>query len=165
MPTVHSVICIDHFEQKFIKRGKKCQLLSTHNDSRSNPSLSRTPTIPRKSPRKWNIWLDQLVLFQAADKIVHIDSIFEQNSPENFTLKRSSDDSVQHFNLKCNEETGILAAHECIIADRNLHVRLSHHGLVIPLPQWFWYENNCTFTGAGEAFLNWSGHDVDLNLV
>ena len=23
----HSVICIDHFEEKFIKRGKKCQLL------------------------------------------------------------------------------------------------------------------------------------------
>ena len=27
LPTAHSVICIDHFEEKFIKRGKKCQLL------------------------------------------------------------------------------------------------------------------------------------------
>ena len=51
---------------------------------------------------------------------------------------------MQLFNLKCNEETGILAVHECISADRNLHVRLSHHGLVTTLPQWFQYENNCT---------------------
>ena len=53
-----------------------------HNDSRSNLSLLRTPTIPRKSPRKENICLDELVLFQAADKIVvDIDSIPEQSSP------------------------------------------------------------------------------------
>ena len=59
-----------------------------HNDSRSNPSILRTPTIPRKSPRKRNIWVDELVLFQVADKIVDIDSISEQNSSENFTFKR-----------------------------------------------------------------------------
>ena len=54
---------------------------------------------------------------------------------ENFTFKRF-DNSVQLFNLKCNEETGFLAVHECISVDRNLHVRLSHD-LFIPLPQWF----------------------------
>ena len=83
---------------------------TTHNDSKSNPSLLRTPTIPRKSPRKRKIGLDELVLFQAADKIVDIDSISEQNSPESVTFKRP-DNSVQLFNLKCNEETGILAFH------------------------------------------------------
>ena len=57
------------------------------NDSRSNPSLLRTHTIPRKSPTKRNIWLDELVLFQAADKIVDIDSVSKQNLPENFTFK------------------------------------------------------------------------------
>ena len=87
-----------------------------HNNSRSNPSLLRTPTIPRKSPRKLNIWLDELVLFQAANKVVDNDSISEQNSPE---------------------ETGILAVNECISADRNLHVPLSYNGLVIPLLQCF----------------------------
>ena len=62
-------------------------------------------------------------MFEAADKIVDIDSI--SDSPENFTFKRL-DNSVQLFNLKCNEETSILAVHECISADRNLHVRLYH---------------------------------------
>ena len=61
----------------------------------------RTPTTPRKSPRKQEIEADELVLFQAADKIVEIDPIFEQNSPENFTFKRL-DNSVQLF-IKCNE--------------------------------------------------------------
>ena len=56
------------------------------------------------------------------------------------------DNSGLHFNLKCNEETDILPFHECISADRNLHVRLSYHGLVIPLWQWFRSKNNCTFT-------------------
>ena len=105
-----------------------------YNDSKCNPSLLRIPTIPKQSPRKRKIGVDESVLFQAADKIIDIDSISEQNWPENFTFKRL-DNSVQLFNLKCNEETGILAVHECISVDRNLHVRLLCHGLVIPLPQ------------------------------
>ena len=116
-----------------IKNVNSCGVASTsstlnHNDSRSNPSILRSPKIPRKSPRKRNIWLDELVLFQAPDKIVDTDSISEQDSPENVTFKRL-DNSVQLFSLKCNEETRILAVHECISADRNLHVCLSYHGL------------------------------------
>ena len=70
-----------------------------HNNSKSNPSLLRTPTIPRKSPRKRKIGVAELVLFQAADKIVDIDSISGQNPPKNFTFKRL-DNSVQLFNFR-----------------------------------------------------------------
>ena len=115
-----------------------------HNDSKFNPSLLRTPTIPRKSSSKRKIGVDELVLFQAADKI-DSDSISEQNSTENVTFKRL-DNSLELFNLKHNEETGIPAVHECIIVDRNLHVCLSYHSLVIPFPQWFRYGHNCTLT-------------------
>ena len=97
----------------------------------SNPSLLRTPTILRKYPTKRNVSLDELASFQAADKIVDIDLISKQNSPENFTFKRL-DNSGLHFNLKCNEETGILAVHECISTDRNLHVPLSYHVILLP---------------------------------
>ena len=45
-PTAHSVIYIDHFEDKFVKAGKKYKLLwqllpvhTIHNESNSNPSL------------------------------------------------------------------------------------------------------------------------------
>ena len=77
-----------------------------HNDSKSNPSLLRTPAIPKKSPRKRKFGVDELVLLEAADKIVDINSVLEQNSAENFTFRRL-DNSAQLFNLKLNEETGI----------------------------------------------------------
>ena len=98
-----------------------------HNDSKSNPLLLRTPTIPRKCPRK------RKTADKIADKIVAIDSISKRNSPENFTFKRL-DNSVQLFHLWCNEVTVILAVHECISVNRNLYDRSSYHGLVTPLP-------------------------------
>ena len=51
-------------------------------------SLLRNPSISRKSLRKEKIGVDELILFQAANKIVDIDSISKKNSPENFTFER-----------------------------------------------------------------------------
>ena len=93
-----------------------------HNDAKSHASLLRPPTIPRKSPRKRKFVLDELVLLEVADKVVDINSIPEQNSPENLTFKILAN-SVQLFDLKINEETGVPAVHEN--TDRNLHARLS----------------------------------------
>ena len=95
--------CILKKKIKDVKNVNSCAVASTsstynHNGSRSNPSHLRTATIPRKSPRKQKIGLDELVLFQAANKIVDIDSISELNSPENCNCKRL-DNSVQLFNL------------------------------------------------------------------
>ena len=73
------------------------------------------------------------------------DLISEQNSHENFTFKRLAN-TVQLFNLKCNEKAGIPAVSKCISVDKNLPVHLSYHGLVIPLLQWLWYEHNWTLT-------------------
>ena len=98
-----------------------------HNDSKSNLSLLRTPTIPRNSPKKRKIGVDKLLLVQADNKMVDTDSISEQNSTENFTFKRL-DNSVQLSNLKCNEEPDIPSVLKRITVDRNLHVYLS---------QWF----------------------------
>ena len=63
-----------------------------HNDSESTPRkidnrLLRT-IIPRNSTRKQKIGAGELVLFQAADKLVDIDTIFEQNSSKYVTFKR-----------------------------------------------------------------------------
>ena len=93
---------------------------STYNytDSKSNPSILRTSTIPRKSPRKRKFGVDVLVLFQATDKIVDIHSQSEQNLPENSRL----------LYLKYDDETGIFPVHEYISVDINLHLRLSYHG-------------------------------------
>ena len=133
------------------------QVPTVHNESKSNSSLVRTPTSPRKSPRKQKIGVVKLVLLQAADKIVDIDSISEQNSPENkipqnFTFKRL-DNSVQLFNLKFNEETGIPTVHECISIDISVLVYsisksscsfIKSWFSYIPLPEWFRYGHNCS---------------------
>ena len=102
----HSVICIDHFEETLAVKNINSYAVaiasSTNNysNSKSNPSLLRTPTISRKSLKKRKIGVNELVLFQAADKIVDIDSISKQNSLENFTFKRL-DNGVKLFNLNC----------------------------------------------------------------
>ena len=66
-----------------------------------------------------------------------------------------------HFNLKCNEKTGILAVHQCIGADRNLRVCLSYQGLVIPLPQWFRYENKFTKFSMLENFVSYLRNNIE----
>ena len=132
-----------YFEEKFVSSCAATSASSTynHNDTRFSPS----PPFPGCLPE--NEIFDQMnqFYFKLPIKLLinDIDSISEQNSPENFTFKRL-DNNTQLFRLKGSEETGILAVHECISADRNLHLRLSYHGLVIPLLQWFRYEINCT---------------------
>ena len=44
--------------------------------------------MPKKFPRKRKIGVNGLVLFQAVNKIVDTESIFQQNSPENFNSRR-----------------------------------------------------------------------------
>ena len=104
-----------------------------------------TFSILRKPPRKKKIRVDDLILFQTADKIVDIDSISQQNSPQYFTLKRL-DNITQFSNLNFNEETGVPMVHECISIDRNLQVCLSYHGLAIPFPEWFKNGHNYSST-------------------
>ena len=50
-----------------------------------NPIILKDFHHSRKSPRKRKIGADESVFFQATDKIIDIDSISEQNSPENVT--------------------------------------------------------------------------------
>ena len=53
---------------------------------------------------------------------------------ENFTFKKLDN---SNFSSKSNAGTSIPAVHKYSSMDRNLHVCLSYHGLVIPLPEWF----------------------------
>ena len=99
----------------------------------------------QETSQKKKIRVDDLILFQTADKIVDIDSISQQNSPQYFTLKRL-DNITQFSNLNFNEETGVPMVHECISIDRNLRVCLSYHGLAIPFPEWFKNGHNYSST-------------------
>ena len=75
-PTKFSVICVDHFDPKYIKQGKKCKLLwdlsplpTIQTDIVSARSILRTPAFPRKLPTARCHGKNELAEFQAADKI------------------------------------------------------------------------------------------------
>ena len=64
-----------------------------------------------------------------------------ENAPNNCSYKRLFDNTVQLYNLASNEETDMTAVKESL-----RHVRLSYHGLYLPLSEWFGDGNNCTLT-------------------
>ena len=86
-PSNSSVICIKHFEKEYLKMGegkKRCRLdmsmkpiptlfdLSTHASS-STSALKAPIRIPRKSPKKRNVFADEYVEFVNNDKNLLLD--------------------------------------------------------------------------------------------
>ena len=151
-PTKYSVICIKHFESKFVKVGKKCKLQwhlhpvpTIHPKIYGKDSLLRTPSLPRKSPVKRNIYGDEISTFQALDKVSGFQHFDCSHSPLNYSFKRL-DETVQYFNLVFNEQTGIPTVLECISINKELQVNLTYKGYSIPLPEWFRSGHSCKLT-------------------
>ena len=152
-PTKYSVICIDHFEEKNLKRGKsRCKLIwelhpvpTIHPNTILQTSILRTPTVSRRSPRKRAYATDELETFLNQDKVLNFSSFASEYAPNNHSFKKL-ENSVQYYNLFFDETTGVPAVRECISIDRNLHVTLTYNGYVIPLPEWFRSGHNCTVT-------------------
>ena len=154
IPTKCSVICIDHFEEKFIKRGKsRCKLRwelhpvpTIHPSSIIQPSLQRTPALPRRSPRKRTAKeMDEIQAFTDMDKVKDITSFGCTHSPDGYSFKKL-ENRVQFYNLCFNEDNIAPCVHECISIDINLHVSLSYNGHPVPQPEWFRRRRNCTLT-------------------
>ena len=100
IPTKNSVICINHFEDKFIKQGKQrskliwelhpVHIIHVQNDMEASPQIStlRTPIIPRRSPRKRPLGTDVLQAFRIKDKVTGFDSFTHVHAPVNQSFKR-----------------------------------------------------------------------------
>lgn len=151
-PSKHSVICVDHFEERFIQYGRKCKLKwdlhpvpTIQTDVLSNPSLLRTPTVPRNSPRKRKHDYDELALFKKKDKVTDFNSFLSNHAPDNISFSRR-DNTVQYYNLYFDVVTGIPAVHECISINQDLNVTLSYNGILLPLPEWFRKGTSCKLT-------------------
>ena len=94
----NSVICVEHFESKYVIYGKKCTLkwelypaLTIHTDSISRPSLLRTPVVVSwRSPRKRKLDIDQLKEFPDKDKVKSFESFSQDHCAFHF---------VEIFNL------------------------------------------------------------------
>ena len=113
-PTKYSVICIDHFEENYVKVGAKRSKLLWNSlavptkqvDAVSASSLLRTPVVPRPLP---------------AVRYYGRNDLSEISCPVGFSFRRQ-DNSVQYFNLVFDGTSVIPAVRECISIDESLHV-------------------------------------------
>ena len=148
-PAKHSVICIDHFDEKYIKVGKqRTKLLwnifpvpTKQVDVVSAPSLLRAPVPPRPPPTKRYFGRNDMPDFLLTDKIKDLNCFTETDCPPGFSSRRQ-DNTVLYFNLVFDNITGVPSDDECITINGQLHVTLTYRGYHLPLPQWFWMGNN-----------------------
>ena len=110
-PKEHSVICINHFGEKYIKVRKKYKLrwefhpvTTIHRYLIDKPSILKTSVVPRRYPLKQILQKDELAEFQEKDSVVDLNLFSADHAPENV-----------HYNLVFNEKTGIPCVNECIM--------------------------------------------------
>lgn len=153
-PRESSVICIKHFDEKYIKTGKQNKrnrlnkslkpiptlnnaTLSTYEES----SLSPVYKTPRKSPVKRTFQEDQYESFLLQDEIKTLACLDEQTSPEDY-LYKSFDNHIIYYKLVFGSSS-VPEVTDVIRIDENLHVKLFYKGAPLPLPNWFRHGHNC----------------------
>ena len=141
-PSKSSVICIKHFEERFIINGKRGKTLnmklnpvpSIHSEEVcKRPSTIPTPVIHRKLPKKRDFSIDEMQDFKENDTIFSFEELNEKHSPPGFQF-RKTDDCVLYYNLQFDEKTSFPKVLGCIRVDKELHVQLQFSGNPLPLP-------------------------------
>ena len=156
VPSQHSRVCIEHFEEKYIKFGKrnhlKWQMLpiptihtNDEYDKSVSPSSLSVPKTPRRGPRKRIFQKDQMGDFLEKDRIKDFDSLSESDCLPGFTFIKESNIAIM-YHLVIDEKTKIPVVQESISIDADLHVSLSYCGFHVPLPDWFRDVHNCRLT-------------------
>ena len=128
------MICGKHFDNKYIKEGKKCKLrweLQPIPTINSDSSLCVVPCIPRKPPKEHNICNDEWNEFKANDVIHNLNSISPDICPKDFTFLKQKT-FVLMYQLIIDEITKIPVIHGSIMVDGNLHISLSYLGYHVP---------------------------------
>ena len=143
--TSSSVLCEKHFQEKFLKRGKRTTLkwdlnpVPTIHDDKAKKRPADFPEIQelRKPPKIRSILPDQLKEFSDIDKIrthEEIDPI--KHCPQGYEGKKK-DSSIVFYRTIFDEITGFPTISAAILIDNQLHVKLQCDGLPVPLPKWF----------------------------
>ena len=97
-PTKNSVLCIKHFEDKYISKGKRnklnwnLQLITTiHSEKIIKPPLLPTQTDFRKTPKQRWIEKDELQDFLSTDTIKDFTQLTAKCCPSGFEFKKHED--------------------------------------------------------------------------
>ena len=113
---------------------------STHASS-STSALKVPIRIPRKSPKKRNVFADEYLEFVNNDKIMKFESIDETLAPPGYTITKY-EDNIVFYKIEHNE-LSIPQFAECIRNDDKLHVKLYYKCFVVPLRKWFRHGHDC----------------------
>ena len=162
-PTSYSGICIKHFENKYIKIGKRARLLyellpipTISGNSDDVPlSLQPTPSLPlRKPPKKRSIATtnNEMESFRANDKIKDFTCVSESMCPFGFSFMKC-EGYVIFYKLGKNHHN-VPEVAESIKVDEQMHVKLFFRGLTVPLPEWFRKRNNIDCKLSSEGMLD-----------
>ena len=152
-PSEHTRICIEHFEEQYIKFGKRNHLIweslpipTIHTnekyDKNVSPSSLTVPKPPRRAPRKRIFQEDQMGPFLEKDRIKDFDSLSEADCLPGFTFIKENNIVIM-YRLVIDQKTKIPVVHESITINSDLHISLSYCGFHVPLPDWFRSVHNC----------------------
>ena len=146
----NSVLCIKHFADKYILKGKRNKLnwnlqpIPIIHLKKIKPSLLPTQTEFRKPPNQRWIEKDELQDFLSTDTIMDFNQLTAK-CPSGFEFKKH-EDYILIYRILFDIETHFPSMKECIRIDLNLHVMLQCNGNPLPLPQWLTYGNNAKLT-------------------
>ena len=152
-PTRRSGVCSKHFEEKFLKVGKRATLrwelqpvpsIYSANKFLSSSAMPTTKT-QRKPPSRVSAVPDQLDDFNDHDKISDFSSIGESLCPSGYKLQIDKSITV-FYKLKNCKTFDISTVSEAIVIDDDLPVKLFFSGSPIPFPPWFVKGKDCRLT-------------------
>ena len=137
----NSVLCIKHFEDKYILKGKRNKLNwnlqpipTIHSEKIIKVSLLLIQTDFRKPSKQRQTEKDELQDFLSTDTITDFTQLTVKCFPSGFEFKKH-EDYILIYRVVFDIETYFPSIKECICIDRNLHVQLQCNGNPIPLPQ------------------------------
>ena len=141
-PTSSAVICIKHFEGKFLKKGeheKRFRLIKTLKPiptiypASTKTSSTYKVSLPRKSPKKRAFQDDQYDEFKRNNSVIGLESITESDCLQRYLYAKYEEHVVFH-KIVLNE-LHVSEVTACIRVDDKLDVKLFLRGSPVPLPQ------------------------------
>ena len=140
-PTRRSCVCSKHFEEKFLKVGKRATLrwelqpvpsIYSGNESIS-PSVMPTPKAQKSPSSRVTALPNQLDDFNDHDKISDFSSIGKSLCPSGYKFQIDKNGAVL-YKLKNCKTFDIPTDTEAMVIDNDHHVKLYFSGCSIPLP-------------------------------
>ena len=142
-PTKNSVICIKHFKEEFITRGKRNTLKKDMKpyptiyttEVVKRPSSLQISAVARKAPKVRIFQKEEIEDFKKQGIILYSEDLSEYN-PRGYQCEKTKN-FIIFYQIVSNQTTGFPQNEEAIEINKNLNVQLQFRGCTLLLSQWF----------------------------